>query len=72
MTVEQKIKITQLLAQQVLGENTVKDSIDLLKLLRKRMLEEYKDDHDIEAVVLSNSAMLTVVVDILEELSKNE
>lgn len=72
MTKEQQIKINQLLAQQVLGENTVKDSIDLLKLLRKRMLEEYKDDHDIEALVLSNSAMLTVVVDILEELSKNE
>lgn len=72
MTVEQKIKITQLLAQQVTGKNTVKDSIALLKLLSKRGTEAYIDDQDIEALALSNAAMLTVVVDILGKLSKNE
>ncbi|MCI5862930.1 MAG: hypothetical protein MRZ89_03380 [Lachnospiraceae bacterium] len=72
MTKKEKIKVTQLLAQQITGENTVKDSIDLLKILRKRKTEVYLDDHDIETLVLCNSAMLSVVVDVLEELAKNE
>lgn len=72
MTIEEQIKVSQLLAQQVVGENTVKDSIDLLKLLRKRKLEVYADDHDIETLALCNSVMLAVVVDILEKLLKNE
>lgn len=70
MTIEEQIKVSQLLAQQVVGENTVKDSIDLLKLLRKRDLESYMYDYDIEKLALCNAAMLAVVVDILGELSK--
>lgn len=72
MTTKQQIKINQLLAQQVVGKNTVKDSIDLLKLMNIQKQEAYIDDHDIEALALSNSAMLAVVVDVLGKLSKNE
>lgn len=68
MTKEEKIKMTKLLAKQASGENTVKDSIDLLKLLREREMETYIDDQDIETLALCNAAMLGIVADVLGKL----
>lgn len=72
MKIEEALEGLKLAVQQIEGSNTVKDSIDLLKLMSKRQQEIYENDLDINTLAICNTEMLSVVVDVLEELSKNE
>lgn len=66
----EKLEAIKLIDQQNDGLNTVKDSITLLKLMSKQQQELYKNNPDIKTLVLCNTEMLSVVVDVLEKLSK--
>lgn len=72
MEKEEIIEAIKLVAQQMEGSNTIKDSIALLKLMSKRQQELYEDDFDINTLAVCNTEMLSIVVDVLEKLLKNE
>lgn len=72
MTIEESLKIVKLLKQHYNGSNTLKDEIDLLKLLRKNQDERSINNYDMDEMVSFNTGILEVVVSVLEELVKNE
>lgn len=70
MEIEEQLEVIKLIDQQNDGLNTVKDSIKLLKIMSKRQQEIYENNPDIKTLALCNTEMLSVVVDVLEKLSK--
>lgn len=66
----EKLEAIRLIDQQNDGLNTVKDTVSLLKLMNKQQQELYENNPDIKTLVLCNTEMLSVVVDVLEKLSK--
>ena len=65
-----KLEEIRLTDHQNDGLNTVKDSIKLLKLMSQQQQELYENNTDIKTLVLCNTEILSVVVDVLEKLSK--
>ena len=72
MEVEEQLEAIKLIDQQAAGLNKVKDTVSLLKLMNKQQQEIYENNPDVKTLVLCNTEMLSVVVDALEKLSKNE
>lgn len=72
MEVEEQLEAIKLIDQQAAGLNTVKDTVSLLKLMNKQQQEIYENNPDVKTLALCNTEMLSVVVDALEKLSKNE
>lgn len=72
MKKEEALEMAKLVIQRIAGDNTVKDNITLLKLIHKQQVEQCKDKLNIEALVVCNTEMLSVITDILEKLLENE